>query len=144
MNKTYSRVKLSSGFSLIELLVVVIILGMLAGIVAPNVMSRLGGAKSKTARVQIEEFGAALDLYFLETGSYPTTDIGMNALFKQPAGIETWNGPYLKKSKIPPDPWGNPYHYESPGKQGAYDLYSLGADNAEDGEGDDGDINSWE
>lgn len=139
MNYEYLR-----GFTLIELLVVLLILGLLASIVAPNVMSRLAGAKSKTARVQIEELGAALDLYYLEAGRYPTSDEGLKALVEKPVDTTAWNGPYLKKSNIPNDPWGNVYHYESPGSHGPYDLFSLGADNAEGGEGENADIQSWE
>lgn len=131
------------GFTLIELLVVLVILGLLASVVAPNVMSRLGGAKAKTARVQIEDLGAALDLYQLEVGTLPSTEDGLTALVQKPANLERWNGPYLRKSVIPKDPWGNDYHYRSPGEHGAYDLYSLGADNAPGGEDDDADVTSW-
>ncbi len=137
-------IKRTSGFSLIELLVVVIILGLLASFVAPNVMSKLGGAKSKTARVQIEELGTALDLFKLEIGRYPNSQEGLNALIEQPLEQANWNGPYLKKTKIPEDPWGNPYYYESPGKNGEYDLYSYGADDTEGGDGENADIQSWE
>jgi general secretion pathway protein G len=132
-----------AGFTLIELLVVLVILGLLASIVAPNVMSRLGGAKVKTARVQIEDLGAALDLYMLETGALPGTDDGLAALVQKPSNAERWNGPYLKKANVPKDPWGNEYHYQSPGEHGPYDLYSLGADNAPGGEDDNADIGSW-
>jgi general secretion pathway protein G len=132
------------GFTLIELLVVLVILGLLASVVAPNVMSRLGGARTKTARVQIEDFGAALDLYQLETGTLPGTEDGLGALVRKPAHAERWNGPYLKKSVIPKDPWGNDYHYQAPGEHGPYDLYSLGADNAPGGEGENADVTSWD
>lgn len=134
----------NNGFSLIELLVVLVILGLLASVVAPNVMNKLGGAKSKTARLQIEDLGAALDIYSLETGRYPSTEEGLDALIKNPGNIQNWNGPYLKKNTIPDDPWGNPYHYKHPGDHGAYDLYSLGADNSEGGDKDNADIQSWE
>ncbi len=131
------------GFTLIELLVVLVILGLLAGLVGPQVLRYTGTAKSDTARLQIEELGAGLDLYHLEVGRYPNTEEGLKSLIEQPAGAEVWNGPYLKKKRIPNDPWGNPYLYESPGKNGLYDLYSLGADNAEGGEGNDADVVSW-
>ena len=134
----------NNGFSLIELLVVLVILGLLASVVAPNVMNKLGGAKSKTARLQIEDLGAALDIYSLETGRYPSTEEGLDALIKNPGNIQNWNGPYLKKNTIPDDPWGNPYHYKHPGDHGAYDLYSLGADNSEGGDKDNADVQSWE
>lgn len=132
------------GFSLIELLVVLVILGLLAGLVGPRVMKYVGDSKSKTARLQIEDLGAALDLYNLETGSYPSTEEGLPALVEQPADVEAWNGPYLKKKKIPRDPWNRDYLYQSPGENGAYDLYSLGADNAVGGDGENQDIVSWE
>jgi general secretion pathway protein G len=131
------------GFTLIELLVVLVILGLLAGLVGPQVLRYLGSAKSDTTRLQIEELGAGLDLYHLEVGRYPTTDEGLIALVEQPTGASQWNGPYLKKKRIPEDPWGNEYHYRSPGEQGMYDLYSFGNDNMEGGEGDNADIVSW-
>jgi len=132
------------GFSLIELLVVLVILGLLAGLVGPRVMKYVGDSKTKTARLQIEDLGAALDLYSLETGSYPTTEQGLLALVEQPSDVEVWNGPYMKKKKIPADPWNRDYQYQSPGENGAYDLFSLGADNAAGGEGENADILSWE
>ena len=131
------------GFTLIELLVVLVILGLLASVAGPKVISYLGGAKSDTARLQIEEFGATLDLR-LETGRYPTTQEGLSALVQQPSGVTGWNGPYLKKKTLPKDPWGNDYRYASPGQHGTYDISSLGADNREGGEGENKDINGWE
>ena len=106
------------GFTLIELLVVLVILGLLAGLVGPQVLRYTGSAKSDTARLQIEELGAGLDLYHLEVGRYPNTEEGLKSLIEKPAGVSVWNGPYLKKKNIPNDPWGNAYHYESPGKNG--------------------------
>jgi general secretion pathway protein G len=131
------------GFTLIELLVVLVILGLLAGLVGPRVLSYLGGAKSDTAHLQIQELGAGLDLYYLEIGRYPTTDEGLIALVEQPTGVTNWHGPYLKKKTIPKDPWGREYYYQSPGDNGPYDLYSLGMDGTEGGEGDNKDIVSW-
>jgi general secretion pathway protein G len=142
-NRKYSPLYRKNGFTLIELLVVLVILGLLAGLVGPQVLRYLGGAKSDTAKLQIEELGAGLDLYHLETGNYPTTEQGLGALVEQPVGTSNWNGPYLKKKTIPKDPWGNDYHYRSPGENGMYDLYSLGQDNMEGGEGDAADIVSW-
>jgi general secretion pathway protein G len=142
-NRKYSPLYRENGFTLIELLVVLVILGLLAGLVGPQVLRYLGGAKSDTTRLQIEELGAGLDLYHLETGRYPTTEEGLSALVEQPAGTSNWNGPYLKKKTVPGDPWGNEYHYRSPGEHGMYDLYSLGQDNMEAGEGDAADIVSW-
>ncbi len=132
------------GFSLIELLVVIVILGLLGGLVGPQVMKHVGKAKSDTARLQIADLGAALDLYSLDVGDYPTTAEGLGALFNAPAGVENWSGPYLKKNKVPDDPWHRPYTYTSPGEHGDYDLSTLGKDNAEGGEKDDSDIVSWE
>ena len=131
------------GFTLIELLVVLVILGLLAGLVGPQVLRYTGSAKSDTARLQIEELGVGLDLYHLEVGRYPTSNEGLKALVEKPAGVSVWNGPYLKKKRIPSDPWNNEYHYISPGEQGVYDLYSLGSDNMEGGEDNDADIVSW-
>jgi len=140
--KSYSRRK-TRGFTLIELLVVLVILGLLAGLVGPRVLKYLGGAKTDTAQLQIEEFGAGLDLFHLEVGRYPTTDEGLVALSVEPQGTDNWNGPYLKKKDIPDDPWGNAYHYRSPGENGDYDLYSLGRDEADGGDGEDSDLVNW-
>jgi len=133
------------GFTLIELLVVLVILGLLAGVAGPRIIGYLGGARSDTARLQIDQFGGSLDLFKLETGRYPTTQEGLQALVAQPPGVAGWNGPYLTKSKtVPKDPWGNDYRYTSPGQHGAYDISSLGADNREGGDGENKDINGWE
>ena len=135
----------SRGFTLIELLVVLVILGLLAGLVGPQVMKYLGGANTKTAKLQIEDFSTALDAFRLDMGRYPNTAEGLQALVTQPAGANRWNGPYLKKNVIPKDPWGNDYQYRAPGQHsgGAFDLYSLGADNAEGGDGENQDVVSW-
>lgn len=140
---TTRRPARSRGFTLIELLVVLVILGLLAGLAGPRVLGYLNKAKTDTARLQIEELGAGLDLYYLDMGRYPTTEQGLDALVERPSGADGWNGPYLKKPRIPEDPWGREYHYRSPGEHGAYDLYTLGADAAEGGEGDNQDVVSW-
>jgi general secretion pathway protein G len=132
------------GFTLVELLVVLAILGLLAGLVGPQVMKFLGGSKTKTAGLQIHDLGATLDLYRLEIGNYPSTDQGLEALVKQPGNVPGWNGPYLKKNDVPKDPWGNEYHYRAPGEHGAFEIWSLGADNREGGDGEDKDVTSWE
>ncbi|MGH8478386.1 MAG: type II secretion system major pseudopilin GspG [Gammaproteobacteria bacterium] len=132
------------GFTLIELLVVLVILGLLGGIVGPRVMKYLSSAKSDSARLQIQDFAGTLDLYKLEIGRYPTTDEGLKALVEQPSDAEGWSGPYLKKKQLPKDPWGNEYSYRFPGQHGEFDLYSLGADNAEGGDGENKDVVSWE
>ena len=135
---------LQTGFSLIELLVVLTIIALLGAVVGPQVMKHLGGAKADTTRLQVEDLGAALDMYYLDNGHYPGSDEGLAALVEAPAGAVRWNGPYLKKKKLPHDGWGNPFHYVSPGKNGPYDLYSYGADNAAGGEGENEDVVSWE
>jgi general secretion pathway protein G len=132
------------GFTLIELLVVLVILGLLAGLVGPQVMKYLGSAKTDSARLQIEDLAASLDLYRLEVGRYPSTQEGLEALVEAPPGAKNWNGPYLKKKQVPKDPWGNEFHYRYPGEHGPFDLYSLGADDSEGGEGESQDIVSWE
>ena len=135
----------TAGFSLIELLVVLAILGMLAGVVGPRVMQFLSGAKTKTAKLQIEDFSTALDLFHLEVGRYPTSSEGLNALITRPAGASNWNGPYLKKQQVLKDPWGNEYRYQQPGQEGrAFDISSLGSDNSQGGEGEAQDVVSWE
>lgn len=134
----------TSGFTLIELLVVLVILGLLAGLVGPRVIKHLGESKSKTAILQIEELSSALDLYRLEVGSYPTTEQGLIALVEQPAGMDQWNGPYLRKKTIRLDPWGESYIYQSPGENDAFDISSLGADKSPGGEGEARDILGWE
>ncbi len=133
-----------TGFTLIELLVVLVILGLLAGLVGPQVMKYVGSSKSKTAKLQIEDLAASLDLFNLEVGRYPTGQEGLEALVTQPSGLSSWNGPYLRKKIVPKDPWGFAYVYNYPGEHGAYDLYSLGADNAEGGDGENQDVVSWE
>lgn len=133
----------SHGFSLIELLVVIIILGLLAGLVGPRLFGRVGQSKQAAAKAQIELFGAALDQYRLDVGSYPASGAGLEALVRNP-GASNWNGPYLKKNLVPADPWGKPYQYKCcPGDHGDYDIWSLGADGAPGGEGENADVTSW-
>lgn len=123
---------------------VLVILGLLVGVAAPRVMKYLGGAKVDTARIQIERLSNVLDLYLLEVGRYPTQEEGLLALVEAPPGVERWNGPYLKKNRAAlNDPWGNPYVYRFPGEHGDFDLYSLGADGKEGGEGNARDITNW-
>lgn len=136
--------KAQSGFTLLELLVVLGIIAMLAGIVGPQVMKHLGESKTKASKVQVEDFSAALDMYKLDMGKYPTTEQGLQALIEAPEGSKRWNGPYLKKAKMPVDPWQNEYHYLSPGAHGKFDLFTYGADDKEGGEGEDQDVNNWD
>jgi len=130
------------GFTLIELLVVMVILAMLAAIVGPKLFTKVGKGKQSAAKTQIEMLGQALDSYRLDTGHYPTTSEGLQALQENP-GDQGWDGPYLKKA-LPVDPWKNPYQYQAPGTHGEYDLFSYGADGAQGGEGENQDVNSWE
>jgi general secretion pathway protein G len=130
------------GFSLIELLVVIIILGLVAGLVGPRLFGRVGQSKQGIAKAQIELFGAALDQYRLDVGSYPAGAAGLQALVQNP-NAPSWNGPYLKKNVVPLDPWGRPYQYKCcPGDHGDYDIWSLGADGAPGGEGENADVTS--
>ncbi len=129
------------GFTLIELLAVIAILGLIAAFAVPQVLKWVSGARSDSARVQIEALGASIDLYRLEVGSFPPD---LQALVEKPPGAPRWDGPYLRKKVIPKDPWGNDYIYRYPGKNGEYDLVSLGADASEGGEGEQKDIVSWE
>jgi general secretion pathway protein G len=132
-----------NGFTLVELLVVLVILGLIAGFAAPRVMQYLGSAKTDAAKIQIEKLAAVLDLYRLDVGRYPSEQEGLSALVEQPADTATWNGPYLRRADSIIDPWGAPYGYRQPGTNGAFDLYSLGADGQEGGEDEEEDITSW-
>jgi general secretion pathway protein G len=107
-------------------------------------MKTLGSSKTKTARIQLEDLSAALDIYRLEVGRYPTTNDGLQALVENTAGTPNWNGPYLKKNQVPNDPWGFDYGYRSPGEHGSFDIWSLGADNRDGGEGENQDILGWQ
>lgn len=131
-----------TGFTLLELLVVMVILGLLAGYVAPKYFGQVGKSEVKVARAQIDAFDKALDQYRLDTGHYPSTAQGMSALMTKPANEPNWQGSYLKKA-LPPDPWGNAYQYRQPGEHGEYDLYSYGKDGQPGGSGEAADITNW-
>jgi general secretion pathway protein G len=133
----------AAGFTLIELLVVLVILGLLAAFVAPQVLSYLGKAKTDVARAQIMNIASILDLYRLEVGRYPDEQEGLGALLERPPDEPRWNGPYVKRIDALMDPWGEMYQYRTPGEYGDYDLYTLGADQSEGGEGEDQDVTSW-
>ncbi|MCW5222513.1 type II secretion system major pseudopilin GspG [Verminephrobacter aporrectodeae] len=133
------RARRFRGFTLIELLVVLVILTLLAGLVGPKVLDQLGGAKSKTARVQIAEIEQGVDLFKLDVGRYPSDAEGLRALVDRPATAAGWNGPYLRKG-LPADPWGAAYLYKSAGRNGGPDIFSLGADGKPGGEGENADI----
>jgi general secretion pathway protein G len=133
----------SAGFTLIELIVVVAIIGLLAGLVVPQFIKQEEKATAKAARAQIELLGTALDTFRLDVGRYPTSQEGLQALNQKPGGADRWEGPYLKK-ELPNDPWGKPYIYKSPGDHGPYDIVSYGADGVAGGQDNNRDVTSWE
>jgi len=137
------RRRWQAGFTLLELLVVLVILGLVTAFAAPQVIKYMAGAKTDAAGIQIERLSGVLDLYRLEVGRYPGEDEGLQALLVQPADAERWNGPYIKKENSLLDPWGRPYVYRYPGEYGEFDIFSLGADGGEGGDGEDGDVTSW-
>jgi len=133
-----------AGFTLIELLVVLVILGLLAALVGPQIMSYVGSSKTDAAKLQIEDLSSALDLYRLDVGRYPTSGQGLRALVEKPDGVSGWNGPYLRKNKVPQDPWGQDYIYRQPGNEGRdFDILTHGADGQPGGEGENQDVVSW-
>ena len=131
-----------AGFTLIELMIVLFILGLLAALVGPRLMGRVVKAKAKTAQAQIQLLGTALDLFHLDVGRYPTEEEGLKSLYQRPESLPSWGGPYLDKPP-PKDPWGRDYIYKYPGEHGPYDLYSLGSDGQPGGEGEAADITNW-
>lgn len=132
-----------TGFTLLELLVVLVILGLLVGYVAPRYFAQVGKSEVKVTRAQIRALEDALDQYRLDLGRYPATQTGLAALNNAPAGESRWQGPYLRKT-VPNDPWGHPYQYRAPGEHGEYDLWSFGRDGQAGGNGEDADIASWQ
>jgi general secretion pathway protein G len=130
------------GFTLLELLVVMVIIGLLAGYVGPKFFAHIGKAEVKTARAQIDSLEKALDAYRLDVGNYPTTEQGLAALNQAPADVPQWKGPYLKKG-VPDDPWHHPYQYKQPGEHGDFDLLSLGKDGQPGGTGEAEDLVNW-
>lgn len=137
--KARARCSRELGFTLIELLVVLVILTLLASLVGPRLLDQLGGAKTKSARIQISEMEQAMDLYKLDVGRYPLDSEGLSALVQKPSTAPGWNGPYLKKA-LPADPWGGAYQYKATGRNGPPDIFSYGADGKVGGEGDAADI----
>ena len=130
------------GFTLMELLVVLAILGLLMSLVGPQVLRQLGGAKTKTAAIQIKDLEQALEMYKLDVGRFPTTADGLAALVNKPAGSTGWNGPYLK-SDVPLDPWKHEYQYKYPGERSEVDIFSFGQNGTPGGEGEDADVGNW-
>ncbi|HEY5072444.1 MAG TPA: type II secretion system major pseudopilin GspG [Caulobacteraceae bacterium] len=131
------------GFTLLEMLVVLAIMGLLAAIIAPQVLKYLGTSRTQTAKVQIQNVVAALELYRLDVGRYPTQEEGLTAVVSAPPAAAGWNGPYLQKSAALTDPWGQAYLYRNPGKHGEVDIYTLGSDKAEGGTGEAADVGNW-
>ena len=130
------------GFTLLELLVVMVIIGLLAGYVGPKLFGQIGKSQIKVTRAQIDGLAKSLDQYRIDTGHYPNTEQGLGSLVRQPSGELKWSGPYLAKV-TPKDPWGNDYHYTAPGEHCDYDLLSYGRDGRPGGDGEDGDITNW-
>ena len=144
MKKHANHKRRESGFTLIELLVVLVILGLLAGLVGPNVMKYVGSSKIEVARAQLEDLSAGLDLFKLDVGRYPNSEEGLLVLVEGNDTIPGWNGPYLRKKRVPLDPWNNDYVYAIPGQGNDFDLISLGADGEPEGTGEDADLNAWD
>jgi general secretion pathway protein G len=130
------------GFTLVEILVVITIIGLIAAVVAPRVLNYLGESKVKAAKIQIQSLGTAIDLFYVDVGRYPSSAEGLAVLMQRPGNAQSWSGPYLKTG-VPNDPWGHPYVYRSPSEHGPYDIVSLGSDGQEGGTGTAADIVSW-
>ena len=139
-----SAARAQRGFTLVEILVVITIIALIMGMVGPRVLNYLSESKAKAAKIQIESFSSALDLFYLDTGRYPSGSEGLVALVRAPGNIAAWNGPYLKGGSVPADPWGNPYVYRSPGEHGAYDILSYGSDGKKAEPAQPHDITSWQ
>ncbi len=143
VTETKRRAHGQSGFTLMELLVVLAILGLLMSLVGPRVLSQLGGAKTKTAAIQIKDLEQSLEMYKLDVGKFPSNSEGLAALVAKPAGTTGWNGPYLK-SDVPLDPWKREYLYKYPGDRSELDIYSYGQNGSPGGEGEDSDVGNWQ
>jgi general secretion pathway protein G len=131
-----------AGFTLVEMLVVITIIGLIMGLIGPRVLNYLNESKVKAARIQLQSFSSALDLFYLDAGRYPSTSEGLAALVQRTSGVGSWNGPYLKGGNLPNDPWNHPYVYRSPGERGPFEIISYGSDGQEGGSGIAADISS--
>jgi general secretion pathway protein G len=131
-----------AGFTLVEMLVVITIIGLIMGLIGPRVLNYLNESKVKAAKIQMQSFSGALDLFYLDAGRYPSTSEGLGALVQRTSGIAAWNGPYLKGGSLPNDPWNHPYLYRSPGERAPYEIISYGSDGQEGGSGIAADIST--
>ena len=138
--RVYRRAE--AGFTLVEMLVVIAIIGLIMGLVGPRVLNSLGESKVKAAKLQIESFSSSLDLFYLDVGRYPSASEGLAALAQRPGNASIWNGPYLKTGSVPTDPWGHVYLYRAPAERGPYEIVSLGSDGQEGGAGTAADISN--
>ncbi len=143
-NSFFSQRQRNAGFTLMELLVVLAILGLLMGLVGPQLIKQLGGAKSKTAALQVKDLEQSLEMYKIDVGRFPSTDQGLVALVQKPSNANGWNGPYLKSKDVPVDPWGYEYHYKFPGDHAEIDVFSYGQNGSPGGEGEDQDVGNWQ
>ncbi len=143
MISTFQDRKSEKGFSLIELIVVLVILGLLAAVVGPRVYDKLARGKEQIAKIQIKELEGAIQLFSLDVGRMPNSSEGLEALTQNPGNLEAWRGPYLQKSTLPKDPWGKLYVYRSPGTHGDFDLFSYGPDGVEGGDNENADVTNW-
>jgi general secretion pathway protein G len=143
MSRSSDHRSRTAGFTLLELLVVLMILGLLAAVATPQVLKYLSRARTQSAALQIHNLAAAIDLYRLDVGRYPSEQEGLISLVEAPTATPNWNGPYVKRREMLIDPWGHPYNYRIPGEHGDYDLYTGGADNAVGGQGENQDVTNW-
>lgn len=143
MKQRHKQPQRQRGFTLMELLVVLAILGLLMSLVGPRVLNQLGGAKTKTAGIQVKDLEQSLEMYKLDVGRFPSNSEGLDALVRKPSGAAGWNGPYLKSKDVPLDPWNREYHYKYPGERSEVDIFTYGQNGVPGGEGEDTDVGNW-